>query len=562
MTEGRRDRAALAALAAAALASRLLFRIDYDEDIDALRFALGVERFDVAALRPHAPYYPVVIAAAKGLALLGATPRGALALVSAAAGAATVVFTALIAREVAGRRAAVFAGILALASPFLWLSSQKLLSDMAGAAGTTAALWLCARARRRCREAAAAVPAAPGVAPAGEAALAEAGEAALAHARAARMRTWALMLLGLGLGVRLSYFPVALACLAVIALGEGGRAAWLARGRDLATGVLAWLVPLVLIAPPRDLVATTWVQGIGHFTRWGGTAITVSSPLDRLHGVVWGIWANGLGGAWPDAPPARWLGAPLLAALLAAPLAAGAVREGTAPLWCIARIARVARAAREQPELWASALAYFAWALLGQNTAYKPRHWLPLVPLLVVALAAGAAALSRAAPAAARRRALRDVAPAAIVAALAAQWLADAISLARQHQAPSPAAAIVGFLRGADGDPRPVVTRDLDRMILEGAPGRRAVRVRGDLELVRAVEQAGPGGALITSEALSREARAALAARGYGVSLRFARPRSRYVDALWSDLALLEARPVAPRASQAHSLPLRGAPSR
>ncbi|AUX44110.1 hypothetical protein SOCE26_055720 [Sorangium cellulosum] len=548
MTEGRRDRVALAALAAlavVALASRLLFRIDYDEDIDALRFALGVERFDVAALRPHAPYYPVVIAAAKGLALLGATPRGALALVSAAAGAATVVFTALIAREVAGRRAAAFAGILALASPFLWLSSQKLLSDMAGAAGTTAALWLCARAQRLRREAAAAAPATPGVAPAGEIALAE--------GRGARMRTWALVLLGAGLGVRLSYFPIALACLAVIARGEGGRAAWLARGRDLAAGALAWLAPLVLIAPPRDLVATTWVQGVGHFTRWGGTAITVSSPLDRIHGVIWGIWANGLGGAWPDAPPARWLGAPLLAALLAA---AGAVRESAAPL------RRVARAAREQPELWASALAYFAWALLGQNTAYKPRHWLPLIPLLVVALAAGAAALSRTAPAAAHRRALRDGAPVAIVAALAAQWLADAISLARQHQAPSPAAAIVGFLRDAGGDRRPVVTRDLDRMILEGAPGRRAVRVRSDLELVRAVEQAGPGGALITSEALSREARGALAARGYAISLRFARPRSRYVDALWSDLALLEVRRAEPLASQAHSPPLRGAPSR
>jgi hypothetical protein len=144
----RRDRLALAALAAVALASRLVFRIDYDEDIDALRFALGVERFDVAALRPHAPYYPVFIAAAKAVALLGAAPRAALAAVSAASGAATVVFTALLAHAVAGRRGAALAGLLALTSPFLWLSSEKLLSDMAGAATTTAALWLCARARR------------------------------------------------------------------------------------------------------------------------------------------------------------------------------------------------------------------------------------------------------------------------------------------------------------------------------------------------------------------------------------------------------------------------------
>ncbi|WP_437643310.1 hypothetical protein [Sorangium sp. So ce362] len=523
MREERRDVVALAALAAAALASRLLFRIDHDEDIDALRFALGVERFDVAALRPHAPYYPVFIAAAKGLALLGASPRAALALVSAAAGAATVAFTALLAHAVAGRRAAVFAGVLALASPFLWLSSEKLLSDMAGAAVTTAALWLCARARHLRR--------APGVALTGP------PEIAAREARAARSRTCALVLLGVGLGVRLSYFPFALACLAVIARSEGGRLAWLARGRDLATGALAWLVPLVLIATPRDLVAATWVQGLGHFTRWGGTAITVSSPAERLHGVLWGIWANGLGGAWPDAPAARWLGAPILIALLAA----AALR--------VAPLQRAARAARDQPELWASALAYFVWALLGQNIAYKPRHWLPLVPPLLVALAAGAAALSPAlspAASAPRGRALRSAAPAALVAALAAQWLVDAIVLAREHRAPSPAAAIVGFLRDARAEQRPVLTRDLDRMIQEGAPGRRPVRVRSDAELVRAVEQAGPGGALITSEALSPAARDALAGRGHAISIRFARPRSRYVDALWSDLALLEALPGGP----------------
>src|SRR6476659_978259 len=125
---------ALAALALAAIALRLAFRIDHDEDIDALRFRRGVERFDVAALRPHAPFYPVYIAAAKLVAWLGASPRQALAIISDAAGAALVVLTVLLAFEVLGRRAAWMAGPLALASPFLWLSSEKLLSDVSGAA--------------------------------------------------------------------------------------------------------------------------------------------------------------------------------------------------------------------------------------------------------------------------------------------------------------------------------------------------------------------------------------------------------------------------------------------
>src|SRR6185436_19950257 len=147
----------------------------------ALRFALAVERFDVGELRPHAPFYPVYVAAAKVVAALGASPRIALGVVGAVGGAAVVVTTALLAAEVAGVGAAYLGGALALASPFLWLSSEKLTSDVAGVALTTTALWLCERARRR----------------------AEAGRAAEAR----RDRTLALMVMGIELGVRLSYFP-------------------------------------------------------------------------------------------------------------------------------------------------------------------------------------------------------------------------------------------------------------------------------------------------------------------------------------------------------------------
>jgi hypothetical protein len=179
--------------------------------------------------------------------------------------------------------------------------------------------------------------------------------------------------------------------------------------------------------------------------------------------------------------------------------------------------------------------------LIGQNTAYKPRHWLPLVPILIAAMAAGAGALAP------RRLGARAaLPPAALVAILAAQWFADGLSLARGHVAPSPAAAIVAFLRERAGDPRPILTRDLGRMIEEGAPGQTARRVVTDDDLLRAVEQAGAGGALITGEALSQDARAALAARGYAVSVVFARPRSRYIDALWNELSLFSATPVSP----------------
>jgi len=487
----RRDAALLIALFAAALALRLAFRVDHDEDLDALRFRLGVERFSVPELRPHAPYYPVYVAAAKLVARGGASARGALAVVGAIAGAATVALTALLAHETLGdeqagrRRAAFAAGALSLASPFLWLTSEKLRSDMAGAAVFTASLWLAARARRL-----------PDRAPA--------------------LRTTALVLLGVGLGVRLSYFPIALACLAVIARAEGGGRAWLARSRDLATGVVLWLAPLVAVSGARPLVEGLLAQGTGHFTRWGGSALTVTSPSARLHGVVWGLWANALGGAWIDAPALRWAAAPILIALSA--LAATRIRA----------------AARRQPEIAVAAAAYLVWAVLGQNTAHKPRHFLPLAPLAVVALAAGARAL------AARRPRLSVAA----IASLCAAWAADGAALVRAHRAPSPAAAVVAELR--DGaDRRLVLTADLGRMIAEGAPARMYREVDGDAALVEAARAAGPAGALATSEALSAGAVRALADRGLAVRVVFARPRSRYVDALWSELALVAIEPRA-----------------
>jgi 4-amino-4-deoxy-L-arabinose transferase-like glycosyltransferase len=479
VSPARRDRAGLLALGLVALALRLAYRIDHDEDLDALRFRLAVERFDVAALRPHAPFYPVYVGAAKLVAALGAPAHLALGIVSAAAGAVLVVLTALLAFEVLGRRAAWIAGALALASPFLWLSSEKLLSDVPGAAAVALALWLLARARR--------LP-----------------------DRAASLRTMALIALGVGLGVRLSYFPFAIVAMVVVARAEGGRGAYLTRARDLAVGVVPWLVPLVILAGARPLVIAAIGQGTGHFTRWGGSALTVTSPVDRLHGIVWGLWANVLGGAWIDAPRARWLGAPLLAILLVA-----ATRRVSLP------------ALRRQPEIVVGALAYFLWATLGQNTAYKPRHWLPLAPLLIVALAAGAEAL-----------AARFRAGIAVVALLAAQWITDGAALVAAHRVPSPAAALVAFVAAAS-DPPPIITLDLAPLLAAGAPGRRVLPAP-------ALADPPPRAAWITGEALSPALLGQLADHGLRARPIFARPRSRYVDSLWSDLALWIIEPITP----------------
>src|SRR5262249_29708510 len=139
----------------------------------------------------------------------------------------------------------------------------------------------------------------------------------------------------------------------------------------------------------------------------------------------------------------------------------------------------IAARARIPPEIAIAAAAYVVWAALGQNTVDKPRHWLPLGPLVIVVLAVGAEAVgggphpqekkSHHGGTETRRfllffsvsPCLRGEITAAI---LAVQWFTDGVSLAAAHREPSPAAALVDFAAAQAGvDEWPILTRDLGR---------------------------------------------------------------------------------------------------
>jgi hypothetical protein len=85
-SEGRRLRRLAWGAAAAAAATRLPFAARRLWDHDSVQFALGVERYDLAAHHPHPPGYPLYIAVLKLLSALGVGPgRGMVALAIAAA---------------------------------------------------------------------------------------------------------------------------------------------------------------------------------------------------------------------------------------------------------------------------------------------------------------------------------------------------------------------------------------------------------------------------------------------------------------------------------------------
>ncbi|MBV8200305.1 MAG: DUF2723 domain-containing protein [Acidobacteria bacterium] len=115
-TEARRLRQVAAVAAAAALVTRLPFAARRLWDHDSVQFALGVEKYDLAAHHPHPPGYPLYIAVLKLLAALGVDALHgmvALSILAAALGAGSIVpLTARLVREAAGRGSAVRAGVL------------------------------------------------------------------------------------------------------------------------------------------------------------------------------------------------------------------------------------------------------------------------------------------------------------------------------------------------------------------------------------------------------------------------------------------------------------------
>jgi len=327
--------------------SRMVTTITYIEDPDSLRFALSVaDAYDIAAFQPHFPGYPVFWAAVKPLYVLLGSFSTAFSVVGGLATAGLIgALLALWQQPLRSAHGLALAGAVLL-NPLLWLMANRYMPDLLGAACALAALAACLRA---------------GI-----------GAAERFDERAALL---GVVLAGLLAGLRLSYVPlVVLPVLLVL-----WRSA--ARGRLVLAGgasVAVWLVPMIVDTGWGTLVGAAWTQTTGHFTEFGGTVQTESDFGRRTAGFVRGLWADGLAAWWPGRHP------------LTVAVSAGVLGLGAAGAWRLAE-----RISWRHRTVWigvASVLVYAVWIFFFQNVIHKSRHVLPLIPLLLIPLAAGAAA--------------------------------------------------------------------------------------------------------------------------------------------------------------------------
>jgi hypothetical protein len=139
------------------------------EDIDSINFAMGVERFDVAAHRPHPPGYPVFVVLAKATTAGVSAGRpgwdrdqiaaGGLAVLALIAGALAIpVFTAFWRALGVSSTGALLAAATAAAAPLFWLTASRPLSDTPGLVAAVAVQTLLVRAFVSIREGDAMLP--------------------------------------------------------------------------------------------------------------------------------------------------------------------------------------------------------------------------------------------------------------------------------------------------------------------------------------------------------------------------------------------------------------------
>jgi hypothetical protein len=110
---------------------------------DSARFALAMEHFDVAQMRPHAPGYILYVALAKLVDLLAHDPVVSLVSVSVVANAATVCLLYHVASVMFGRTSGLVASVLLLTSPLFWFNGEMPLTYALEGLLSVAFAWAC-----------------------------------------------------------------------------------------------------------------------------------------------------------------------------------------------------------------------------------------------------------------------------------------------------------------------------------------------------------------------------------------------------------------------------------
>jgi len=316
--------------------SRAITSIYYIEDIDSLRFALGVQDYSIINLQPHFPGYPIFLFFAKIVFFFANSLGITFSIIGGISIFIIIHFTCKLARIELNSPAGLFCSAIIFFNPLLWILSNRYMPDIFGAAIMVAALYFLTL-----------------------------------HTDFNYRLMIGAFLTGILAGTRLSYLPV-LIVPASIAVYKSETRKYLFY--PFAIGIMVWLIPFVWVTGWDDLLLAASKQTMGHFTDFGGTSITENNWSLRLKNFSSSIWADGFGGYLVGR---NWLTIILsiffsFLLLLSAKSFINNFRSND-----VTKL------------LFYSLLVYSIWILLFQNVIHKSRHVIPIIIVLLYFLSVG-----------------------------------------------------------------------------------------------------------------------------------------------------------------------------
>ena len=316
--------------------SRAITSIYYIEDIDSLRFALGIQDYSIINLQPHFPGYPIFIFFAKIVFFFSNSLGITFSIMGGISIFIIIHFTCKLARIELNSPAGIFCSAIIFFNPLLWILSNRYMPDIFGAAIMVAALYFL-----------------------------------ILHNDFNYKLMVGTFLIGILAGTRLSYLPALIVPVALAIYKSKIRKNLL---YSFVLGNIIWLLPLVWVTGWNDLIIAASKQTIGHFTDFGGTSITENNWSLRLKNFSSSIWADGFGGYLAGR---HWLTI-ILSTLFAFILMLSANT-----------IIKDFQSNDVTKLLFYSLIVYSIWILFFQNVIYKSRHVIPIVIVLLYLLAVG-----------------------------------------------------------------------------------------------------------------------------------------------------------------------------
>lgn len=331
----------LSFLVVVCLASRLLFLGKYLEGWDSIDFALGLHDFDITYFQPHFPGYPVYMFLCRLVHLFTDNDTLALTIPCAVLGSITLVPLYYLSKRMFSEKVALLTAFMYMVNPLCWLQSEKALSDTVGLFFIILSVQLLFYATTTGRY-------------------------------QYRYLVYGSIMFGICLGVRLSYFPFIILWLYVLrTLSKTDEIEKILRYGlfGFFTGIFVWLVPLLCVTGAKSFIINGSGFTFGHFSDWGGSVLTSQNVFSRFTDFVWCLFCNGLGFWCYDTSVFRLLPSIIMG------------------LGIIVFLKHV-RFDSKSRFITFYILPYLLWVFFCQNLE-KPRHVLPLIPMIIICISAG-----------------------------------------------------------------------------------------------------------------------------------------------------------------------------